>query len=50
MLVATGIIVLESIRLLAVADGVEAQEILRRAMKYYVSSPGHHFTDLATGK
>lgn len=42
--------VLKSIRLLAVEDGVQAQEILRRAMKDYLASRGHHFEDLTTGK
>lgn len=42
--------VLKAIRLLAVEDGVQAQEILRRSIKEYLATRGHHFTDLTTGK
>lgn len=42
--------VLKSIRLLAVEDGVQAQEILRAAVRAYLAERGHAFTDLATGE
>lgn len=42
--------VLKSIRLLAVEDGVQAQEILRAAVRAYLAQRGHAFTDLATGE
>lgn len=42
--------VLKAIRLVAVEDGVQAQEILRAAVRDYLATRGHHFTDLTTGK
>lgn len=42
--------VLKAIRRLAVDDGVQAQEILRRAVRDYLATRGHHFTDLTTGR
>lgn len=42
--------VLKAIRRLAVDDGVQAQEILRRAVRDYLATRGHHFTDLTTGQ
>lgn len=42
--------VLKSIRLLAVEDGVQAQDILRRAVKDYLATRGHHYKDLTTGE
>lgn len=41
--------VLKAIRLVAVEDGVQAQEILRAAVRDYLATRGHHFTDLTTG-
>lgn len=42
--------VLKAIRLLAVEDGVQAQEILRAAVRDYLAKRGHTFTDLTTGE
>lgn len=42
--------VIKAVRRLAVEDGVQAQVILRRALKDYLASRGHHFTDLTTGQ
>lgn len=42
--------VLKAIRRLAVDDGVQAQEILRQAVRDYLATRGHHFTDLTTGR
>lgn len=42
--------VLKAVRLLAVEDGVQAQEILRAAVRAYLAERGHHFTDLTTGQ
>lgn len=42
--------VLKALRLVAVEDGVQAQEILRRAVRDYLATRGHTFTDLTTGK
>lgn len=42
--------VVKSIRLIAVEEGVQAQEIMRRAMMEYLKTQGHHFTDLTTGE
>lgn len=42
--------VLKAVRLLAVEDGVQAQEILRAAVRDYLATRGHHFTDLTTGE
>jgi hypothetical protein len=42
--------VLKALRLVAVEDGVQAQEILRRALRDYLATRGHTFTDLTTGR
>jgi len=42
--------VLTAIRILAAKDGVQAQEILRRAVKAYLTERGEPFTDLTTGE
>ncbi len=42
--------VLKAIRLLAVEDGKQAQEILRAAVRDYLAKRGHAFTDLTTGR
>lgn len=42
--------VLRAIRLVAVEDGVQAQEILRAAVRDYLATRGHVFTDLTTGR
>lgn len=42
--------VLKAIRHLAVEDGVQAQEILRAAVRDYLERRGHAFIDLATGQ
>ena len=42
--------VLKALRLVAVEDGVQAQEILRRAVRDYLASRGHTFGDLTTGR
>ncbi|MCJ2059827.1 hypothetical protein MKL09_25265 [Methylobacterium sp. J-048] len=42
--------VLKAIRRLAVEDGVQAQEILRAAVRDYLATRGYHFTDLTTGQ
>lgn len=41
--------VLKAVRLLAVEDGVQAQEILRTAVRDYLAARGHHFSDLTKG-
>lgn len=42
--------VLKAVRLLAVEDGVQAQEILRAAVRDYLAKRGHTFNDLTTGE
>lgn len=42
--------VLTAIRRVAVDDGVQAQEILRRAVRDYLATRGYHFEDLTTGR
>ena len=42
--------VLKALRLVAVEDGVQAQEILRRAVRDYLATRGHTFEDLTTGR
>ena len=42
--------VLKALRLVAVEDGVQAQEILRRAVRDYLATRGHTFADLTTGR
>ena len=42
--------VLTAIRVLAAKDGVQAQEILRTAMREYLAKRGEVFLDLATGE
>ena len=42
--------VLKAIRRIAVDDGVQAQEILRRAVRDYLATRGHTFEDLTTGR
>lgn len=42
--------VLKALRLVAVEDGVQAQEILRKAVRDYLATRGHHFEDLTTGR
>lgn len=42
--------VLKAVRLLAVEDGVQAQEILRTAVRDYLATRGHHFSDLTKGQ
>lgn len=42
--------VLKAIRLLAAQDEVQAQEILRAAVREYLATRGHHFQDLTTGE
>ncbi|WP_342112188.1 hypothetical protein [Methylobacterium sp. SI9] len=42
--------VLKALRMVAVQDGVQAQEILRRAVRDYLATRGHTFTDLTTGR
>jgi hypothetical protein len=42
--------VLKAVRLIAVEDGVQAQAILRDALRDYLAKRGHHFNDLASGK
>lgn len=42
--------VLTAIRVLAAKDGVQAQEILRTAMREYLEKRGEVFLDLATGQ
>lgn len=42
--------VLKAIRRIAVDDGVQAQVILRDAVRDYLAKRGHHFSDLTTGK
>lgn len=41
--------VLKAVRRLAVEDGVQAQEILRAAVRDYLATRGYHFADLTTG-
>ena len=42
--------VLKAIRRIAVEDGVQAQEILRAAVRDYLATRGYHFEDLTTGQ
>lgn len=41
--------VVRAVRLVAALDGVQAQEILRRAVRAYLRTRGHSFTDLSKG-
>ena len=42
--------VLTAIRVIAAKDGVQAQEILRTAVREYLAKRGELFTDLTTGR
>ena len=42
--------VLKALRLVAVEDGVQVQEVLRRAVRDHLATRGHTFTDLTTGR
>lgn len=42
--------VLKALRLVAVEDGVQAQEILRQAVRDYLATRGHVFEDLTLGR
>jgi hypothetical protein len=41
--------VVRAVRMVAAQDGVQAQEILRRAMRAYLRTRGHAFTDMTKG-
>ncbi|WP_342112004.1 hypothetical protein [Methylobacterium sp. SI9] len=41
--------VVRAVRVVAAQDGVQAQEILRRAVRAYLRTRGHAFTDLSKG-
>ena len=41
--------VVRAVRMVAAQDGVQAQEILRRAVRAYLRTRGHGFTDLSKG-
>lgn len=41
--------VVRAVRMVAAQDGVQAQEILRRAVRAYLRTRGHRFTDLSKG-